>query len=26
MNEKRTILFVDDEVKVLKSLQRGLMG
>jgi DNA-binding NtrC family response regulator len=25
MDEKRTILFVDDEEKVLKSLQRGLM-
>jgi two-component system, NtrC family, response regulator HupR/HoxA len=25
MSEKRTILFVDDEEKVLKSLQRGLM-
>ena len=25
MDEKRTILFVDDEEKVLKSLQRGLL-
>ncbi|MDH7599583.1 MAG: response regulator [Sedimentisphaerales bacterium] len=25
MDEKRTILFVDDEEKVLKSLQRGLI-
>ena len=25
MSEKRTILFVDDEEKVLKSLQRGLI-